>query len=216
MQNKISTAKFTTFSQKKKPQGPQDFEGMKFPLLVKVPDSYGCIGLSRDSLVRDFNETQIQVEKMLKIFKEVLVEEFILGTEYTVLILGNSENLEIYPPAQRIFNETLALEDRWLTFKLVWEENAANYSYGSVKNENIAKSVSDIAKAAYLSMNGNGFGRVDIRKRDSTDELFVLEVNATCGIGLDSSSTEILKLCNHDEVYMIDRLLTVGKADPIH
>ena len=40
----------------------------------------------------------------------------------------------------------------------------------------------ELGKRAYCAVNGNGYGRVDIRIDKTTQELFVLEVNANCSI----------------------------------
>jgi D-alanine-D-alanine ligase-like ATP-grasp enzyme len=59
-------------------------------------------------------------------------------------------------------------------------------------------SLIDLAKKAYLSVNGTGYGRVDIRTRSpSSRDGYVLEVNANCGLAfgrMASSLGEILIL----------------------
>jgi len=39
---------------------------------------------------------------------------------------------------------------------------------------------------AYIACGGNSYGRVDVRQDSATGELFVLEVNSVCSIGINS------------------------------
>ena len=41
----------------------------------------------------------------------------------------------------------------------------------------------------FAAVGGQGYGRVDIRLEERTDELFVLEVNANCGISGDKETS---------------------------
>ena len=56
----------------------------------------------------------------------------------------------------------------------------------------------ELARTAYISVGGTGYGRVDIRTRTpESRDAFVLEVNANCGLAfgrLASSLGEILIL----------------------
>jgi D-alanine-D-alanine ligase len=40
-----------------------------------------------------------------------------------------------------------------------------------------------------VAVGGQGYGRVDVRLEERTDELFVLEVNANCGISGDKETS---------------------------
>jgi D-alanine-D-alanine ligase len=44
---------------------------------------------------------------------------------------------------------------------------------------------------AYISTGGTGYTRIDIRMNQSTNKLYVLEVNAQCGLSEDEDYTSI-------------------------
>jgi len=209
----VSTAKFTVVS----PDHPLTRESvahMTYPLFVKAADSYGSIGLSKNSVVKTYEECVAQVKRMQEIFQNILVEEFILGAEFSVLIIGDCrfpDSVEVFPPAQRVFNSSIPYEDRFLSYKLVWEEGGVAYSYEMAEDKD---TLMDLAKRAYDSVSGNGFGRIDIRRRDVTKEYFVLEVNATCGVGYDSSSDLILKLGGKTCQYLLEKVLCIDVNFP--
>lgn len=211
----VSTAKFVLVTSEK-PLKREDLKCMQFPLFVKAADSYGSIGLSKDSVCHNFEQCEAQVKKMQEIFDNVLVEEFIHGSEFSLLVIGDSRfsdsQIEVFPPAQRVFDESIPPQERFLSYKLVWEEGGVAYKYEPVDRD--ADILMDLARRAYDSVGGNGFGRIDIRRRDATDEYFVLEVNATCGVGYDASSAQILKLGGKGACYLLERILAIGCNDP--
>jgi len=204
VKNNVETSRYV-YVTNTKPLKEEDLEGMRYPLFVKASDSYGSIGCSKDSVVNSFQEVLTQSNKLLQMFTGVLIEEFILGSEYSVLIIGHKDDLIVFPPAQRSFDKSIPIEDQFLSYHLVWEEAGTAYNYISVEQP-LSDTIADLARRAYLCLDGNGFGRVDIRRRDSTGEFFVLEVNATCGIGSDSSGGCIVRLAGHRPAYMLEAL----------
>lgn len=213
--NGVSTANFV-YVTKDKPLTRDSVRNMRFPLFVKASDSYGSIGLSKDSIVHTYEECEKQVNFMQQTFKNLLVEEYIHGAEYSLLVIGDSRfpdsQIEVFPPAERVFDSSIPPEERFLSYKLVWEEGGESYTYHRVEKDE--QLLMDLARRAYDSVHGNGFGRIDVRRRDETNEYFVLEVNANCGVGYDSSSSQILKLGGKGICYLIERVLSIGGNDP--
>jgi len=213
--NNVSTAKFVYVT----PASPitrQSITHMTFPLFVKASDSYGSMGLSKDSVCHTFEECEKQIRVMQESFENIIVEEFIDGAEYSLLIIGDSRfpesQEEILAPAERVFDDEIPEDERFLSYRLVWELGGENYKYAAVKKD--AAILMDLAKRAYDSVGGNGFGRIDVRRRDATNEYFVLEVNANCGIGYDASSAQILKLEGKGIAYLVERVLSIGGNVP--
>jgi len=213
--NNVATAKFVYVT----PNSPLTRESMKhmtFPLFVKASDSYGSIGLSKDSVCHTFEECEKQVQVMQHTFENVIVEEFIDGAEYSLLVIGDSRfpdsQEEVFPPAERVFDDDIPQDERFLSYHLVWELGGEKYKYAAVTKD--SDLLMDLAKRAYDCVGGNGFGRIDVRRRDATNEYFVLEVNANCGIGYDSSSAQILKLRGKGIAYLVERVLSIGGNDP--
>ena len=79
---------------------------MHFPMIVKHPNSYGSVGLLKESRVTCYEELQTQVGRMLDLFGGTLVEEFIEGGEFSVLVsekAADTGNPVIYVPVEVIF-----------------------------------------------------------------------------------------------------------------
>lgn len=190
-------------------------ERLGAPLMVKPAVSAGSFGLSLHSVVHDDAELKTQVKTLLdgQYGREfavggIFAERFVNGPEFTVLVLGSPdfpETARIYPPVERAFNLRLPDEERFFSYDRYWEiykeetplpDGERMYEYRLPKPD-LQKRLADIAWQAYCAVGGAGYGRVDFRMDKKTGELFVLEVNANCGICSsedDSSVGNILRL----------------------
>jgi D-alanine-D-alanine ligase-like ATP-grasp enzyme len=75
--------------------------------------------------------------------------------------------------------------------------------------EHLAGRLADLAERAYVALEGRSYGRVDIRLDEKADELFVLEVNANCGLSGDSETSvgEMLLLSKIPVTHVITGML---------
>jgi D-alanine-D-alanine ligase len=149
-------------------------EQMRYPLIVKHPNSYGSIGIIKESRVTCFEELQTQVSRMLDLFVGALVEEFIEGGEYSVLVSENPDDPEnpiTYVPVEVTFplGESFKHTDmKWYRY----EELQCN----PVTNPELSARLRDMTAKLFVGLNGTGYGRCDIRM-DTQGELFMLEIN---------------------------------------
>ena len=63
---------------------------------------------------------------------------------------------------------------------------------------------------AFCAVEGTGYGRIDIRMDKETGELFILEVNAQCGLSEDENYTSIgamVRLGNYSFSHMVGAIL---------
>jgi hypothetical protein len=147
---------------------------MRFPLIVKHPNSYGSVGLIKESRVTCLEELQTQVERMVKLFGGALVEEFIEGGEFSVLVSENPddpENPVTYVPVEVVFpaGETFKHTDmKWYRY----EELQCN----PVTDLDLSARLRDMSAKLFIGLNGTGYGRCDIRM-DAAGELYMLEIN---------------------------------------
>lgn len=176
---------------------------MAYPLFVKVNDSilffdagYGSVGIDENSVCHNYKQLKEKCDALWVDFGELTIEEFILGTEFSVLISGgppyNNESLQVYQPAIRSFNEKIPAHQRFIKYAQNWDDDLCEHKYQKCEESDFSPLV-ELATNAYISVSGNCFGRVDIRKREN-GKFYVLEVNSSCGIGFGSSSDNILLL----------------------
>lgn len=94
-----------------KSSGLSNMDSMKFPFMVKPRYEGSSKGISDNSKVSNKKDLLAQVNRIHDLYRQpALVEEFIFGTEFTVLIIGNDEPT-VYPPVQIKICNKLELGD---------------------------------------------------------------------------------------------------------
>ncbi len=179
------------------------------PLIIKPAVSGGSMGVSVKNVVYTEDELRERVREISAGYRGwnlsaggLFVEQFITGPEYTSFIIGSHlhpGSCYVYPPVERIFHESLPDEEKFLSFDRLWEiyedekpmpgnENFYNYHQ---PDPALLKSLEALSLEAYLAVKGMGYGRLDIRMDKDTGKLYVLEVNAQCGLSEDEDYTSI-------------------------
>jgi hypothetical protein len=120
----------------------------------------------------------------------------------------------VYPAAERAFNKNLGRFQKFISFDRNWDETQLAHSYEKVEDANDAMALQDLARRAYFAVSGNCYGRVDIRKRDVSGKFYVLEVNASCGLGKGTSSEFILHLAGQTTQDFFKILLSMTLTPP--
>jgi D-alanine-D-alanine ligase len=73
-------------------------EAMKFPFIVKTRYEGSSKGISEESIVMDKKPLKVQVNRVSRSYRQpALVEEFVAGSEFTVLVIGNSRPQALAP-----------------------------------------------------------------------------------------------------------------------
>ncbi|RJP55021.1 MAG: hypothetical protein C4583_01295 [Anaerolineaceae bacterium] len=150
---------------------------LKYPLMVKHPNSYGSEGMTRNSRVETPQQLRVQAERMLDLYGGARVEEFIEGLEFTCLVVDNPADLAspfAYPPGMVVFpkGETfLHTEAKWVELARIKR----------VRGRVLTARIQDMSKKLFIGLGGVGYGRTDIRM-NADGELFVLEINPNCAI----------------------------------
>jgi D-alanine-D-alanine ligase len=152
---------------------------LTFPLFVKHHSSYASIDLSRASRVATPAGLRRQARKIMARHGAALVEEFIEGDEYTVLVCehpGRPARPTTYTPIQYDFpaGESFKHSD------MKWVDYDGMHAH-PVKDGPLARGLRRDAAQLFVGLDGAGFGRCDFRV-DADGRRFVLEINANCGI----------------------------------
>ena len=204
----VSTAKWKAINNK---QHNYDdiFEQLGTPLIVKPSVSGGSMGVGTKNVIDNKIDLQIQVDTIFSGYRGwnlvgdgVIAESFINGPEYTVLIVGSFDKPEeaiIYNPVERVFHASLPEHEKFLSFDRLWEiyedetemPNQENFfEYGKV-DVALEDKIKKISWDAYVAVRGTGYTRIDLRCDKNTGSMYVLEVNAQCGISNDEDFTSI-------------------------
>jgi D-alanine-D-alanine ligase len=185
------------------------FEELGTPIIVKPSISGGSMGVGVKNVVYNQPELKEQVDKMFAGYRGwdlaadgLIAESFINGPEFTVFISGsynNPENAKVYTPVERVFHESLHEHEKFLSFDRLWEiyedetamPNEANFYEYALPDAFLIDAIKKISWDAFVACKGCGYTRADVRMDAATGKLYVLEVNAQCGLSEDENFTSI-------------------------
>lgn len=160
-----------------------DTDHLGFPLIVKPRFEGSSKGLSENSRVGNRAELIKQAELIINVYKQpALVEEFILGQEFTVAVIGNSPP-QALPSVQVEIDGSVDLEDKFYTFARIASDKLKYLCPARIPAE-LEKKIRALAIEAYTAVECLDLGRVDFRV-DKSGKPYVLEINP-----LPSLSTE--------------------------
>ena len=154
-------------------------ETLKFPLFVKHYSSYASVDLSRRSRVQTPEGLRIQAKKIMSRHGAALIEEYIAGTECTVLIAENPDDPEkpiTYTPAQYRFPKG----EHFKHSDLKWVDYEGLSSF-PVEDQALADRLRDECGRFFVKLKAASFARCDLRV-DKTGTPYMLEINSNCGI----------------------------------
>lgn len=148
----------------------------------------------------------------------IIAEKFITGREFTVLISGsytNPANAVIYTPIERVFHSSLPAREKFLSFDRLWEiyeeesamPNEENFYEYQAAPADLVEQIKKLSWDAYVATRGKGYTRIDLRMDESSGKLFVLEVNAQCGISEDENFTSIGAILRFPDCLLHNSLL---------
>lgn len=179
------------------------------PVIVKPAVSGGSMGVGVKNVVFTAAQLEEQVAQMFDGYRGwdlasggIVAEEFITGPEFTTMVVGSAqfpEHCKVLSPVERAFHPSLPETEKFLSFDRLWEiyeeetqmPGEANFYEYRSPDESLHDAIKKISLDAYIATGGTGYTRVDIRMDQSTKKLYVLEVNAQCGLSEDEDYTSI-------------------------
>ena len=204
VQHQVSTPRWINLEGQ---QGQSVFDTLGKTVIVKPAVSAGSMGIGVKNVVSSPSELDEIVQTLNKGYKGwkldgdgLLAEQFIAGREFTCLVTGSYTapgRIRFYTPVERIFNAALPEKEQFLSFDRLWEiyeeEPMPNeqvfYEYTAVDSPVLLQQLEQISVHAFRALRGTGYARLDIRQDKQTGRLYVLEINAQCGLSEDENFT---------------------------
>lgn len=167
-------------------------ETLQFPLFVKHPSSYASNGLTRKSRVEDVDALRSEAREKIRLFGAALIEEFIDGTECTVLVAENPDDVA-RPTSYRPIEYRFPEGETFKHYDLKWV-NYDGLDAAPVTDPRLDARLRDAAERFFVGMRGASFGRCDFRV-DETGRPFMLEINPNCGVYYPETDPGSADLC---------------------
>lgn len=150
-----------------------------FPAIVKPHDDGCSVGVHKVENQQEFAKAAEQLFALGK--KEILVEEYLLGVELTVGVMGN-DDVHVLPPSQAVAAKgVLSIEEKFLPGQ---GENQTPAPLSQQALEFVQKTIGQV----YAALDCKGYARIDCFYQDATispsgkERLVILEVNSLPGL----------------------------------
>ena len=182
---------------------------LSFPLFVKPAKAGDSLGIDTQSLVRNRAELQAKVAATLEEYPELLVESYIEGREFTVLIAANGDGTATtFTPVEFVFPEGTAFKT--YAFKTSELHPKANIP---VRDAALSAQLRAAAQRIFKAFDGIGYARLDFRQ-NTEGSLFFLEINFTCSVfytdGYEGSADYILTHDGIGQVGFLKHIIAEG------
>lgn len=147
-----------------------------YPLFIKPVAGRGSAGIDDNSIVENFEQFVKGVENILNSIEQpVLIEKFLQGTEITLGVIGNGDDIEVLPPLEI----SCRGESRFLTFDKKEMDDDSFYCPARLNDEEMNK-IKEFAKNAYCAIGFKDYGRIDtILTKEGP---YLLEGNSFAGL----------------------------------
>src|SRR5207342_369948 len=157
-------------------------------------------------------ELQQKVKEIIEEYGPLLVEEYIAGREFTVLVAANEDGktCTVFRPVEYLFPEGRQFK----TYALKTSELHSDCNV-PCNDPVLDKELRDAAERIFKGFNGVGYGRLDFRVNEK-NEIFFLEINFTCSVfykdGYEGSADYILKADGIGQAGFLKKIIDEGMA----
>lgn len=185
---------------------------LRFPLFVKPAYAGDSLGVERDSLVRDKGALEKKCKTLLADFDRLLVEEYIEGREFTVLVAAGVTpgTCTTYKPVEYVF----PAGDAFKTYALKTSSlhPASNIPCNDPALEAELRAASE---KIFITAGCMGYGRLDFRVNNE-GQVYFLEMNLTCSVfyedGYEGSADHILNFDRAGKRGFLEQIINEGIA----
>ncbi len=166
-------------------------EELGLPLIVKLNESGGSVGIDNKAVKETIKDAQRKVNNMITTYKiPVIVEQFIDGPEVTVVVFDDGTRKRVYM-GQKIFRTKADGKHYFTSFESY--DDARAYTYKLVE-EPLATKISQLAVRAFNALQHKDYAKFDVRVDDATNIPYFTDSNPNTAFGPDLGlpMTEVL------------------------
>ncbi|QQG46069.1 MAG: ATP-grasp domain-containing protein [Candidatus Niyogibacteria bacterium] len=177
-----------------------NLESITPPFIIKPVREDGSVGITKKSVVGTFQEAEEKIQFIHGRYKQpALVEEFIEGREFTVVVVDNPPR--IFGIGELDFSGLDPTEPKVFSYEAKW--NSTKREYGTrarfpAQIETILKNrLEKIALKAFQLLGCRDYARIDIRVSENRRP-YILEVNSNPDISLNEEFGDAAKVAGID------------------
>lgn len=188
--------------------------GLKFPVIVKPNAEGSSKGIADVCIAESSKALNSLVRRNFELYGgAVLAEEFISGREFTVGLLGNGENLRVFPPMEIVYHRS-PIEGYNVYNYTVKQEYQSYVTYrcpAEIPNA-MEQEMTRLSKKIFSALNCRDFARIDFRA-DETGKLYFIEINPLPGLAPHYSDYPMLaEFCGVSHEALVGAVLQAGAS----
>ena len=169
-------------------------EKLGLPLIVKLNESGGSVGIDNQAVKETREDAQEQVDNLIGTYKiPVMVEKFVDGLEITVIVLEDYQKKHVFL-GQKVFGFMPDGKHSFTSLESYSQKNC--YHYQLVSNEVLARKITRLAETAFTVLRNHDYAKFDVRVEAESDDPYFIDANPNTAFGpsLGLPLTEVLAL----------------------
>jgi hypothetical protein len=175
-------------------QSAVDIGQLRFPMFVKPAHAGDSLGIDADSLCQTPEQVFAKVAEIEREYGTAMIEEYIAGREFTVLVAANpADRFEplALQPIEFLFSEG----EPFKTYRMKVQSHHPEKNV-PVKDQELVDRLRETARAIFIGFEGEGYARLDFRMNAAG--IWFLDINFACSVfyppGYEGSADYILRL----------------------
>lgn len=187
-------------------------EHLKYPLFIKPAKAGDSLGIDDRSVLYNKQDLLNKVVEIFNDYGPLLVEEYIDGREFTVLVAANPDGKtsRVFKPVEYVFPDGKFFK----TYSLKTSELHPDCNFPCT-DPVLDKKLREAASRIFNGFNAVGYARMDFRVNEA-GEIFFLEVNFTCSVfyadGYEGSADFILRFDEAGQKGFLEHIIAEGIA----
>lgn len=168
-------------------------ENLEFPVIVKLNESGGSVGIDNHAVKETVHEAQKKVDEMISTYKiSVIVEKFIAGPEVTVIVYDDKAKKQVMM-GQKIFRTKPDGKHYFTSFESYDDSKAYKYKRVSADLE---LKIGKLAIRAFNGLRYKDYAKFDVRVDEPIATPYFTDCNPNTAFGPDKGlpMTEVIGL----------------------
>lgn len=187
--NDIPTPPFQFVSRR----GRRIQEDLGLPLIVKLNESGGSVGIDAAAVKESYVEAEKRADELIRTYKmPVIVERFIHGPELTVVVFDDGAHVHAYC-GEKVFNYTFHPKYRFTSFESYSHPDAYTYK---MADKALTDRTIRLARKAFKVLRCRDYAKFDVRVDEANGIPYFTDANPNTAFGPDLGLpfTEVLHL----------------------
>ena len=173
---------------------------LRFPVFVKPSNSGSSVGINKAHNIEELKNAIVEAGKY---DNKILIEEGIVGKEVECAVLGNEDVIS------SCVGEIKSAED-FYSFDSKYKNSKSYTEIPANIGEHLAEEIRNLAVKAFQAVDGKGLARVDFFIENSTNEIYINEINTMPGFTQISMYPKLWEAVGVSYSKLLDELIALA------